>query len=112
LQPALYNALLGYRTNIGLSADDTLFVNRYGNAIDKRSIEKMVRAAAKSVGINKPVTPHWFRHSAGTSALYNGANIHQVQQMLGHSSVATTNAYLHSINKLRDSATDFIKVDM
>jgi integrase/recombinase XerD len=60
-----------------------------------RRIEYMVRAAADRVGIGKPVSPHWLRHSHATHALESGAPIHLVSRTLGHSSISVTESYLH-----------------
>ncbi|EPZ47657.1 tyrosine-type recombinase/integrase [Alicyclobacillus acidoterrestris] len=114
LQCALVDALQHYRSDCGLDEveDAPLFVSRRGTKLTKEAVEQMVRKTVKEVGIHKRVTPHWFRHSAATSALYNGANVHQVQQLLGHSDMRVTSRYVHTINKLRDSAVDFINVEM
>jgi integrase/recombinase XerD len=64
--------------------------------IKPRRVEYMVRDAAERAGIDKPVSPHWLRHSHATHAIENGAPIHLVQKTLGHSSLATTEKYLHA----------------
>ncbi len=64
-----------------------------------RSIERTVRRYAKQAGIVKKVTPHTLRHSFATDLLINGANIRDVQAMLGHSSLNTTQIYTHMTNK-------------
>jgi integrase/recombinase XerD len=64
--------------------------------LGQRRIQYMVRRAAERAGIDRPVSPHWLRHSHATHSLDNGAPIHLVQRTLGHASLATTEKYLHT----------------
>ncbi len=72
------------------------------------SIERMVKNYTKLAGIPVDATPHTLRHSYATDLLNNGANLIQVQQLLGHSNVATTQIYVHVTNsQLRDAHKQF-----
>lgn len=77
-----------------------------------RSIERIVEKYVKQVGLTIKATPHTLRHSFATDLLVNGADIRSVQEMLGHSNIATTQIYTHITNKqLRDVHKNFHNKD-
>lgn len=81
-----------------------LFLNSNGSRLSRQSAWQIVQNAARSAGIEAIVTPHSLRHSFATHLIDGGADIRVVQELLGHSSVTTTQIYtLVTIDKLRES---------
>ncbi len=77
------------------SNNDTLFLNNRGSALTRVMIFTLLKRAASLAGVQKKVSPHCLRHSFATHLLEGGASIRQVQEMLGHENIATTEIYTH-----------------
>lgn len=78
---------------------DMLFVNRYGKPISIHGIEYIYNSLKRQSGININSTPHYLRHTFATNLLANGADLRSVQEILGHSSVSTTEIYTEVTTK-------------
>jgi len=87
-----------------VSSNKYLFLNGRGGALTRQSAWNIVVAQTKAAGIIEEISPHSLRHSFATHLLDGGADIRVVQELLGHSSVTTTQIYtLITIDKLRES---------
>lgn len=75
-----------------------LFLNRFGTRLSQRSIQEKVRRYATKAAIGSGVHTHTLRHSFATHMLEGGADLRVVQELLGHSSAATTQIYTHVTN--------------
>jgi|TARA_B100002003_G_scaffold141343_1_gene130773 integrase/recombinase XerD len=86
--------------------NNALFLNRRGERISRQAFWLRLRRLAKRAGISSPITPHMIRHSFATHLLHGGASLRHVQELLGHSSIATTQIYTHLTNQyIRDEYT-------
>lgn len=77
------------------AGEETLFLNNRGSSLTRVMIFTILREAARRAGIEKKISPHTFRHSFATHLLEGGASIRQVQELLGHESILTTEIYTH-----------------
>lgn len=76
-----------------------LFVNRLGNQLSDQSVRNMINSYAVQAGLEQHITPHMFRHSFATLLLEEDVDIRYIQQLLGHSSITTTQIYTHVTSK-------------
>jgi len=94
--------LLASKGSTGKS--EALFLNQRGSRMSRQSTWQIVVDAAKHIGLREGISPHVLRHSFATHLLDGGADIRVVQELLGHSSVTTTQIYtLITIDKIRES---------
>jgi integrase/recombinase XerD len=75
--------------------EDYIFLNRLGTSLSRISVFNIVKDLVERAGIKKVVSPHTFRHSFATHLIEGGADLRAVQEMLGHSSIVTTEIYTH-----------------
>ena len=71
------------------------FINKKGNKIRSEYIENMLKCIVVELGLNPNITPHKLRHSYATHLLANGSDLRSIQELLGHSDIATTQIYTH-----------------
>ena len=106
---ALDNYLVRLRPQLAAKSKDSrsnnaLFLNSRGTRLSRQSAWQIVIAAADACDLSGKVSPHVFRHSYATHLLDGGADIRVVQELLGHSSVTTTQIYtLITIDKVREA---------
>ena len=74
---------------------DILFLNSRGTQISRQMVFLIIKEIVRKAGIQKNISPHTFRHSFATHLLQNGADLRFIQEMLGHSSITTTEIYTH-----------------
>lgn len=78
---------------------DFLFLNQRGKALTRVMVFLIIQNLAKQIGLKKKISPHTFRHSFATHLLQNGADLRFIQEILGHSSITTTEIYTHLENE-------------
>ena len=83
-------ALIGNR-----KGQPALFVNHRGERLTRQWVWTILKTYGEKAGLQQCITPHTLRHSFATHLLQNGASLRHVQELLGHSSIATTQVYTH-----------------
>lgn len=81
--------------NIKKGNEDFVFLNRFGAKLSRITIFNLIKSLAEIVGLKKTISPHTLRHSFATHLIEGGADLRAVQEMLGHSSITTTEIYTH-----------------
>ena len=98
IHPSAVNALLDYKENVRpqlvtSESGDALFVNLNGARLSRQGFWKIVKTYAEDAKIEKEITPHTLRHSFALHLYQNGASLHDLQQMLGHADISSTQMY-------------------
>ena len=80
----------------GKTPTEALFVNKFGKRLTRRAVGMIVKNYMLKSGINKHISPHSLRHTFATHLLDAGADLRFIQELLGHSSISTTQVYTHT----------------
>ena len=92
--------------------DEVLFLNNRGCKLTRVMIFTIIKQAAQRASIDKKISPHTFRHSFATHLLQGGANIRQVQELLGHENIVTTEIYTHlNTDHLRETLEEHLSLE-
>ncbi len=104
LYPAAVDALAVYIQNIRPKMiaevdEQALFVNVNGDRMSRQGFWKIVKCYQEKAHIDKDITPHTLRHSFATHLLENGADLHSIQEMMGHSDISSTQVYAQLVKQ-------------
>ena len=104
MYPAAIKALSEYAEfirpeMIALPDEESLFVNVSGERMSRQGFWKIMKYYQKKAHIEKDITPHTLRHSFAAHLLENGADIHAIQEMLGHADISSTQIYSQLVKK-------------
>lgn len=104
LYPAAIRALSDYIKKVRPQLVDNpeqtvLFVNMNGEPMSRQGFWKLVKYYQEKAGIRKEITPHTLRHSFAAHLLENGADLHSIQEMLGHADISSTQIYSRVVNQ-------------
>ena len=101
---ALEKYLHGVREAMLTGEDEGfLFINCQGRPMSRQGFWKILKVYARDAGIDAAITPHTLRHSFAVHMIENGADLHSVQEMMGHSDISTTQVYLNvNLSRMRD----------
>lgn len=102
MYPEAIKSLLNYCTKVRdvvvLDPEqEVLFTNMNGNKLTRQGFWKIIKQYAKQAGIEKDITPHTLRHSFAAHLLQNGAPLKEIQEILGHSDISSTQVYAHML---------------
>lgn len=96
--------IYGQSAEFRKSVSPFLLINQQGEQLTTRGVHYLLTKEAKRIGMHIPIHPHLFRHTFATDMLNEGANLREVQELLGHAHLSSTQVYTHvSTAKLQDA---------
>lgn len=93
--PVALNLIENYKKTCPYNTDKHLFLGARGGKYNATIFERLIQKIRMSLNLPNSITPHSFRHSFATELLINGADLRTIQELLGHSSLKTTQLYTH-----------------
>ena len=96
---AVSDYLLRFRGNPGEAEGQALFVNLNGQRISRQGFWKIIKSYASQANITKEITPHTLRHSFALHLLENGAQLRDIQVMMGHADISSTQLYVQILDQ-------------
>jgi len=104
LKTYIKSARLEMQSKKSAKSSEFVFLNKNGTKITRQGFWKLMKKYAKQLNLNKNIYPHMFRHSYATHMLERGADLRLVQELLGHSSISSTEIYTNIDKKfIKDS---------
>lgn len=100
------NAYLWIRKDYDIKKSNYLFINQKGKQLTRQYVYQVLQDIIRDAGIKNHYSPHSFRHTYATHLLEGGADLRYVQELLGHSDIATTQIYVHLQTKQLKTAYD------
>jgi integrase/recombinase XerC len=106
------DALVNYLDRRPLSEDKAVFLNRYGKRLSGRMVENIVKKYVRKAGIDKSkISPHKLRHTFATLLHMRDVDLLEIQALLGHTSITSTQIYTHTNpSKLKSAVTKLEKL--
>jgi integrase/recombinase XerD len=108
-----------YRKSIGkefeipdVNNDDYLLLTRNNKRVAENYIRYIIDDATKKAGIDKKISPHWYRHTSASISIQNGCDLAKVTENFGWTSLKVAKRYLHNLDKLKDSSADYVDVSL
>ena len=92
---------------IGGKEQDALFVNCSGTQMSRQGLWKIIKHYAKMAGIEADITPHTIRHSCAAHMLHSGMDIHDIQKIMGHSDISSTQMYINIDNNSKSNIQEY-----